>query len=177
MYVKRKKRKKKKKLTWQELLLIIMVVILALLLIFSRGFRAARRVEYKDKGEAGVALASLSGGRLSPVSGKLQSQKMDLYFLLGQWHHHREAPQGHATHMEAHQKHIAETGPAYAYPPQKGRLSTKEDRDMIKNKAGFGDITQDMLLGRIQPEADKSDFVEISRKYAIRQGMFCAGRP
>ncbi len=169
MYVKRKKKKKNKKLTWQEVLVIIMVIILALLLIFSRGFRAARRVEYKFN-----ALASLPGGWLSPMTLHRQMLNQEVNHLHAQMHHqhYHQAFQDHACYMKAQQRHVEGKGHEHAHLTHDGCLLTKHDRDMMKNKAVIGDITQDMLLGRIHPEADESGFVEITRKYAIRQGMF-----
>ncbi len=174
MYVKRKQKKKRKRLTRQEVLVIIMVVILALLLIFSRGFRAARRVEYKDNGQAGIVVASLPYGWLSPVPRQqnLFNQDIDYLDMQRHQHHYRQVIQDYSRPMKVHQTLAPGTVQEYVYLAHEGLLSTKNHRDMIKNKTGIGDITQDMLLGRINPEADESGFVEITRKYAIRQGMF-----
>ncbi len=171
MYAKRKKRKKHKKLTWQEVLLIIMVVILALLLIFSRGFRAARRVEHMDNGQDGVVLAGMPQGWFSTVPPPKQQMHLDGHL---QWHgqHHHQALQDHMRHKDLHNKHITETRHAHTHPSGDGRLYTIHDRDMMDNASGFGDITTDMLLGRIDPESDEAGFEEISRKYANRKGMF-----
>jgi|GEM_PF-542911 len=171
MYVKRKKKKKHKKLTWQEVLLIIMVLILALLLIFSRGFRAAGRVEWQAPDQAVLALASMPGGGFSSAPPPQQHLHLDGHLQTHGQHHH-QALQDHLRHKDMHNQHLTETGHEHTHPSGDGRLSTKHNRDMMDSTSGFGDITTDMLLGRIDPESDEAGFVEISRRYANRQGMF-----
>ncbi len=171
MHTKRKEMKKHKKLTWQEVLVIVMVMILALLLIFSRGFRAARRVEWQAPDQAAIVLASMPGGCFSTVPPIKQHLHLDGNMQTHGQHHH-QALQDHMRHMDLHNKHIEETRHKHKHPSDNGRLFSKHDRDMMDDASGFGDITMDMLLGRIDPESDEAGFVEISRKYANRQGMF-----
>ncbi len=161
MHTRRKKRRRKEKLTWKDVILIVLVIILALLLIFSRGFRAARRVSL-DHAPAAQASEPSSGQTAIQAKAVQPYTEPDEVAQIDLQANRFESPSGVAEVPpdDRNGKHTPRSDPG----PNGNPEMESNDTDKIK-------ITRDMLLGMIDPTLDE-DFVPVSLKYARREGMY-----
>ncbi len=155
----KKRRKKRKKLTWQDIVMIIMVIILALLLVFSRGFRAARRVHmdtppHQQAYNPASAADHEAGELLQPDNEKGGMQESDP--LVGPVSDNPPGGTIQTTHYD-----------------EPGRsLPLIQDADMESNRMQLQDISEEMLIGRIEPASDTDNFIPVEARYARRDGMY-----
>jgi len=158
MLARRKKRKKKKKLTWQDIVMIILVVVLALLLIFSRGFRAARRVNIDPQHDEQKLTAVTADNH--PAAGFYHQDYVTAV---------NSTPDPQAASIAAEP---GKNGVQAFNRQGSGSLPLNEDLDMEGNSMQPEDISKEMLLGRVNPASETEGFSLIESRYARRDGMY-----